>query len=283
MHALPRGARRRGREGRASSSATTRRSTASCSPTAPSGPVTGVRARRRRASSTADAVVGNPDLPVAYRTLLPGTSMPPRGPPRARTRRRASLWARRRAGRPAARRPRTTTSTSARTGTARSGRSSDDGVRMPDPSILVTRARRSTTRRWRPTGCHALYVLEPRPNLDGTVDWTTRARAVREPTCVGRVAALGYPTDVEVEELLRPARLGGAWAWSGARRSRWPTRSARPARSGPATSNAGRPGWCSPARGTRARRRRADGARLGQARRRAGRRTHGGPMSGPRR
>ena len=33
-----------------------------------------------------------------------------------------------------------------------------------------------------PPGRHALYVLEPMPNLDGRVDWT-RERPRREPTC----------------------------------------------------------------------------------------------------
>ena len=44
----------------------------------------------RRAWSQADAVVANPDLPVAYRTLLPGTPMPRDGAARAATRRRPS-------------------------------------------------------------------------------------------------------------------------------------------------------------------------------------------------
>jgi phytoene desaturase len=48
-----------------------------------------------------------------------------------------------------------------------------------------------------------LYVLEPVPNLDGRIDWTTeRARARRE--LAEAVASFGYPDDVEVEELVDP-------------------------------------------------------------------------------
>ena len=64
---------------------------------------------------------------------------------------------------------------------------------------------------------------------------------------------------------------GRRWAWSGARRSPSPTPSARPARSGRATSTGACPGWCSSGSSHRARRGRADGAGVRQAGRRTGR------------
>ena len=141
----------------------------------------------------------------------------------------------------------TTTSTSAAPWEAAFRAMLRDGRRMPEPSLLVTRARRSTSRAWPPRVATSSYVLEPVPNLDGRVDWTTERARARDDLAAA-VAGAGYPTDIEVEELVDPARLGGPAAWSAARRSPWRTRSSRPGRSAPATSSAGRPGWCSPGR-----------------------------------
>ena len=77
-----------------------------------------------------------------------------------------------------------------------------DGIRMPDPSILVT-APTFTDPGLAPDGRHILYVLEPVPNLDGRVDWHRERNVVRD-QLARRVAALGYPTDVEVEHLTDP-------------------------------------------------------------------------------
>ena len=77
-----------------------------------------------------------------------------------------------------------------------------DGRRMPDPSILVT-APTVTDPTLAPDGKHILYVLEPVPNLDGNVDWH-RERDVIRHQLSERVAALGYPSDVEVEHLTDP-------------------------------------------------------------------------------
>jgi phytoene desaturase len=54
-----------------------------------------------------------------------------------------------------------------------------------------------------PAGCSTLYVLEPVPNLDGKVDWSHERARVRD-DLAARVSALGYPADVEVEELVDP-------------------------------------------------------------------------------
>ena len=193
----------------------------------------------------ADAVVCNPDLPVAYRTLLPGTRAAARGAARPTTRRRPSSGTSGVAGRAARRAPRTTTSTSATTGTTRSGRSSHDGAACPTRRSSSA-CRRSTSRRMAPAGRHALYVLEPVPNLDGAVDWTTEARAGPATTCSPPSAGSATrPTSRSRSSSTRST--GRRRAWSGARRSPCRTGSARPGRSGPATSSGGRPGWCSPA------------------------------------
>ena len=78
-----------------------------------------------------------------------------------------------------------------------------DGVRMPDPSILVTTPTRSDPA-LAPAGSSVLYVLEPTPNLDGGVDWARDSSRVRD-ELVGRVGALGYPVDdVVVEQFTDP-------------------------------------------------------------------------------
>jgi phytoene desaturase len=77
-----------------------------------------------------------------------------------------------------------------------------DGTRMPDPSILVT-SPSHTEPAMAPAGCTSLYVLEPVPNLDGRLDWTVERAELRD-DLIRRVAALGYPTDVEVERFTDP-------------------------------------------------------------------------------
>ena len=53
-----------------------------------------------------------------------------------------------------------------------------DGELMSDPSILVT-LHSLDDASLAPPGCSTIYALEPVPNLDGRVDWTTRARRGR--------------------------------------------------------------------------------------------------------
>jgi phytoene desaturase len=78
-----------------------------------------------------------------------------------------------------------------------------DGVRMPDPSILVTSPTR-TDPSLAPAGSSVLAVLEPTPNLDGGVDWARESGRVRD-ELMGRVGALGYPVDdVVVEQFTDP-------------------------------------------------------------------------------
>jgi phytoene desaturase len=76
------------------------------------------------------------------------------------------------------------------------------GTTMSDPSILIS-APSLTDPTCAPVGRHALYVLEPVPNLDGSVDWNTERGPARE-RLAARVAALGYPDVVEQERLTDP-------------------------------------------------------------------------------
>lgn len=148
----------------------------------------------------ADAVVCNPDLPVAYRTLLGGVDAP-------RTARRGKyspscvLWVAGVKGLPGP---------EAAHHNIHFGHEWDtsfkalieDGSRMPDPSILVT-LHSLDTPGLAPEGHSSLYVLEPVPNLDGRIDWgRERDRIVGD--IRSRVASLGYPTDVVVERVYDP-------------------------------------------------------------------------------
>ena len=148
----------------------------------------------------ADAAVCNPDLPVAYRTLLPGLSMP-RVARRGRYSPSCVVW---HAGVRGAL-PADTAHHNIHFGTQWDSAFRailDDGVRMPDPSILVTVPSRDDPT-FAPPGAHSLFVLEPTPNLDGRVDWTSESPRVRD-ELAARVAALGYPADIEVERLVDP-------------------------------------------------------------------------------
>ncbi len=148
----------------------------------------------------ADVVVCNPDLPVAYRTLFDGLAMP-------RVARTGTyspsclVW---HAG------VRGELPTEAAHHNIHFGNQWDsafkailhDGTRMPDPSILVTIPSRDDSS-FAPPGHHSLFVLEPTPNLDGHIDWTKEGPIARD-QLAARVAALGYPADIEVEQLVDP-------------------------------------------------------------------------------
>jgi phytoene desaturase len=163
------------------------------------GPVRGVRLEDGEVLA-ASAVVANPDLPVAYRTLLPGL----RAPRATRTGTyspSAIVWHVGVRGEL----PPSTEHHNIHFGRAWDGAFRAilrDGVRMSDPSILVSvpSLREATMA---PAGSHALYVLEPAPNLDGRVDWSTERDRARDDLHT-TLERLGYPTDIEVEELVVP-------------------------------------------------------------------------------
>jgi len=164
-----------------------------------SGPVTGVRLENGEVIS-ADAVVLNPDLPVAYRTMVPEADRP-------RTVRKghyspsAAVWL---AGVKGAW-PDDAAHHNIHFGHAWKGAFQallKDGTRMPDPSILVS-GPSSSDPSLAPEGCSSMYVLEPVPNLDGRIDWTHERGRLKD-DLTARVAALGYPSEVEVERFLDP-------------------------------------------------------------------------------
>jgi phytoene desaturase len=148
----------------------------------------------------ADAVVCNPDLPVAYRTLLPGLPAP-RVVRRGRYSPSAVVWhAGVRGDLPAG----------AAHHNVHFGRPWDaafrtllrHGRRMPEASWLLSIPTLSDPD-LAPPGRHVVYALEPVPNLDGRVDWTTERSRARDDLAAA-VAAAGYPSDVEVEDLVDP-------------------------------------------------------------------------------
>jgi len=148
----------------------------------------------------ADAVVANPDLPVAYRTLVPELALP-RVARRGRYSPSCALWvAGVRGALPAG---------AAHHNIHFGGQWRESfealfrtGTRMPDPSILVT-SHSASDPSLAPPGCSTLYVLEPTPNLDGAIDWERDRDAIRS-DLVERVAALGYPVDAEAEAWFDP-------------------------------------------------------------------------------
>jgi phytoene desaturase len=165
----------------------------------PDGRVTGVELAGTERLA-ADAVVCNPDLPVAYRELLPGMK-PPRVARGGKYSPSCLLWVAGVKGLPPA---------DAAHHNIHFGNDWDgsfkalikDGVRMPDPSILVT-LHSLDDPSLAPEGCSSIYVLEPTPNLSGTIDWAHERDRIVD-SLRARTASLGYPTDVVVEEIYDP-------------------------------------------------------------------------------
>ena len=148
----------------------------------------------------ADVVVCNADLPVAYRTLLGGVDAP-RVARRGKYSPSCLLWVAGVKGLPPA---------GAAHHNIHFGHDWDgsfkalihDGVRMPDPSVLVT-LHSLDDPTLAPDGCSSIYVLEPTPNLDGKIDWVAERERIMG-SLRSRVTELGYPTDVVVERVYDP-------------------------------------------------------------------------------
>ena len=166
------------------------------------GAVTGVAASRVGDELIdADAVVCNPDLPVAYRTLLPGLRAP-RGRATGAYSPSCIVWHAGVRGRP----PPEAAHHNIHFGRQWDGAFRailEDGGRMPDPSILVT-VPSIDEPSMAPDGCSTLYVLEPTPNLDGRVDWTVERVGCATTNSPPRSPRSATATDVEVERLVDP-------------------------------------------------------------------------------
>jgi phytoene/squalene synthetase len=146
-------------------------------------------------------VVCNADLPVAYRTLLGGVDAP-RVARRGKYSPSCVLWVAGVRGTP----PPEATHHNIHFGADWSGAFKaliEDGVRMPDPSILVT-LHSLDDASLAPEGCSSIYVLEPTPNLDGHIDWSAERDRITDDCGVAWSLGLGYPTDVVVERIYDP-------------------------------------------------------------------------------
>lgn len=147
----------------------------------------------------ADAVVCNVDLPVAYRLLLGGLEAP-RAARRGRYSPSCVVWHAGVRG-PL---PEGTAHHNLHFGAAweASFEQLRAGERMSDPSILVT-VHSVDDPSAAPADANTLYVLEPVPSLDGHIDWSAE-RARVQTSLRARLDALGYPTEVDVEQWVDP-------------------------------------------------------------------------------
>jgi len=151
----------------------------------------------------ADVVVLNPDLPVAYRELLPPSATPPRVKRLTYSPSCFLMLA---------------GSTQAYSRSAHHnlhfGRAwrevfsdlIDHGRLMADPSILVTNPTRSDPS-LAPPGGHSYYVLVPTPNSDAGLDWDVLGPRYRDEV-VARLEGMGYVgfgDAVDVEHVTTPA------------------------------------------------------------------------------
>ncbi len=175
----------------------------------PGSRVTGVRLAGGEVVP-ADAVVLNGDLPVAYRQLLPDLA-PPRATRKGTYSPSCTVWLAGVKGHL----PAGAAHHNIHFGTEWKGAFENllaRGVPMSDPSILVTSPTVSDPS-LAPAGRTSLYVLEPMPNLDGKVDWSTERGPLRD-RLLAKVAGLGYPVDdVDVERFVDPTdweRMGMA-------------------------------------------------------------------------
>ncbi len=162
------------------------------------GRVAGVRAGGERL--LADAVVLTPDLPTAYRTLLPDLR-PPRAARAGGFSPSAAVWHLGVRGDA----PADAAHHNIHFGTAweESFRQLiKDKQLMADPSRLVTIPTRDAPG-MAPAGHSVLYVLEPVPNLSAGLDWQVAGPALRD-RLLGFLQRAGYPTDIVTERFVTP-------------------------------------------------------------------------------
>jgi phytoene dehydrogenase-like protein len=76
------------------------------------------------------------------------------------------------------------------------------GGLMPEPSRLVTIPSLDDST-MAPPGCSTLYVLEPVPNVDSKINWSTEAKLLRD-RLHAFLDAHGYPSEAITEHLVTP-------------------------------------------------------------------------------
>jgi phytoene desaturase len=148
----------------------------------------------------ADAVVCTLDLPVAYQQLLPDLA-PPRGALDGDFSPSAAVWHVGVRGEVGPEVAHHNIHFGEQWGAAFDALL-EKGTLMPDPSRLVT-VPSIDDATLAPPGCSTVYVLEPVPNLSGSVDWVREAPLMRD-RLHGFLADQGYPSDVVVEDLVTP-------------------------------------------------------------------------------
>jgi phytoene desaturase len=164
----------------------------------PAGRVAGVQTTSGE-RIMADAVVCTLDLPTAYQQLLDDLRPPPAAR-RGEYSPSAVVWHVGVRGQPAP--PIAHHNIHFAEDWSSSFDALKQGRLMPDPSRLVTLPSLDDST-IAPAGCSTLYVLEPAPNLNGTIDWATEAKPLRDRMHTF-LAQQRYPTDVITEELVTP-------------------------------------------------------------------------------
>jgi phytoene desaturase len=164
----------------------------------PTGRVAGVRTTSG-ARIMANAVVCTLDLPTAYEQLL-GDLRPPQAARRGKYSPSAVVWHVGVRGVPNS--PIAHHNIHFGEEWSTSFDALQQGRLMPDPSRLVTipSLDDSTVA---PPSCSTLYVLEPVPNLDSEINWSTEAQLMRDRMHTF-LATHGYPNEVITEHLVTP-------------------------------------------------------------------------------
>jgi phytoene desaturase len=165
----------------------------------PQGRVAGIRTASGE-RIVADAVICTTDLPTAYQQLLTELR-PPRAARRGNYSPSAAVWHVGVRGLP----PSSAAHHNIHFGTEWSSAFDallNRGQLMPDPSRLVTIPSLDDPD-LAPDGCSTLYVLEPVPNLNGVINWSTEASRLRD-RLHAFLAEQGYPTEVITEDLITP-------------------------------------------------------------------------------
>ena len=147
----------------------------------------------------ADAVVCTLDLPTAYQQLL-GDLRPPRAARRGQYSPSAVVWHVGVRGQPAP--PVAHHNIHFGDEWSASFDALNEGRLMPDPSRLVTIPSLDDST-MAPAGDSTVYVLEPVPNLNGKINWSTEATPLRD-RMHAFLAEQRYPSEVITEELVTP-------------------------------------------------------------------------------